>query len=211
MSKREAILRAATELFARQGFNGTAVSQIARQAGVAQGTVFHHFKSKENLLVGICDDLVREYIEGLNRAADGPGSGWTALERVLDYSQSFRKEKYNAIVVASRETRVLDRDDSELYGYFRGLMGQVIAVKTACIQRGVEDGSIRPVSPPVTSLILHILLSGVIHVQTQGLLYLPDLDVEIREFCRRSLCTCNESLTVGPDRMPGMGLPVKTA
>ena len=76
MSKKEMILAAATELFARQGFNETATSEVAKKAGVAQGTIFHHFKSKENLLIAICDVLVMEYLAGVKEAEEGPGTGF---------------------------------------------------------------------------------------------------------------------------------------
>ncbi|MDF1526017.1 MAG: TetR/AcrR family transcriptional regulator [bacterium] len=193
MSKKEAILKAATELFARKGYNRTAVSEIASQADVAQGTVFHHFKSKEKLLISICDELVTEYISGVRKTAAGPGTGWEALERVLYFSQRFKKEHYESIVVASRETWSLDREDKDLHKYFCGLMGQIIEIKSECIERGIADGSIREVPAYITALLIHILLSGIVHIQTQGLLPLPDLDTEIVQFCSRSLCTAEMS------------------
>jgi len=48
--KREAILKAALELFAEQGFYGTAVPAIAERAKVAAGTIYRHFDSKEALV-----------------------------------------------------------------------------------------------------------------------------------------------------------------
>jgi AcrR family transcriptional regulator len=188
MTKRESILEAATELFARKGYNGTAVSEIALQADVAQGTVFHHFKSKENLLVSICDELVKEYIIGVRTAAAGPGTGWESLERVLNFNLRFKKEQYESIVVASRETWSLDRQDEDLYKHFCGLMGQIIEIISDCIERGITDGSIREVPTSITALLIHILLSGITHIQIQGLLTLPDLDAEVIQFCCRSLC-----------------------
>jgi AcrR family transcriptional regulator len=50
MSKREQILQAALKLFTEHGFRGTSTAEISRQAGVATGTLFHHFKSKEELI-----------------------------------------------------------------------------------------------------------------------------------------------------------------
>ncbi len=191
MSKKEKILAAATELFAHQGFKETATSEIAKKAGVAQGTVFHHFQSKDNLLIAICDELVQDYVAGVREAAAGPGTGWEALERVLKFSQEHRKKRYDALVVALRETRTLDKEDEELNKHFCGLMGQIVEIKAECIQRGIADGSIREVPAHITSLLIHILLSGIIHVQTQGLLTLPDLDSEVVQFCRRSLSTAD--------------------
>lgn len=53
--KREAILRAATHVFARNGYAGSKVADIARHAGVADGTVYLYFKNKEDVLHSIFD------------------------------------------------------------------------------------------------------------------------------------------------------------
>ncbi len=187
MTKKEAILIAATELFARKGYQGTAVSEIADRANVAQGTVFHHYRSKENLLISICDELVNTYLRGINGAAEGPGSGWDALERVLKFNQEFKKKRYDSIAVVFRETRDLPRAGSDVHEHFCGLVNQIIEVKTKCIERGVADGSISPVPPHITALLVHFLLVGMFHIETEGLLELPELDEELLEFCRRSL------------------------
>ncbi|UCF88272.1 MAG: TetR/AcrR family transcriptional regulator [bacterium] len=187
MTKKEAILQAATQLFASKGYKGVAVSEIAARAIVAQGTVFHHFKSKENLLISICDELVRSYISGIKEAARGPGSGWDALERVLQFNQDFKKEHQDAITVVFRETRDLSRIEGEIQEHFCGLLNQVIEVKSQCIEKGKQDGSIRPVPAQVTAFLVHFLLVGKFHIETEGLLEVPDLDAELVEFCRRSL------------------------
>src|SRR5436190_9614771 len=56
--KREAILRAATEVFARNGYFNAKVADVARVAGVADGTVYLYFKSKEEILHSIFDRSV---------------------------------------------------------------------------------------------------------------------------------------------------------
>lgn len=187
MTKKEAILQAATQLFASKGYKGVAVSEIAARAIVAQGTVFHHFKSKENLLISICDELVRSYISGIKEAARGPGSGWDALERVLQFNQDFKKEHQDAITVVFRETRDLSRIEGEIQEHFCGLLNQVIEVKSQCIEKGKQDGSIRQVPAQVTAFLVHFLLVGKFHIETEGLLEVPDLEAELVEFCRRSL------------------------
>ena len=54
------ILRAASDLFASHGFHGTSTRRIAAQAGVSEGTVFHYFSSKNELLLAILDDFYSE-------------------------------------------------------------------------------------------------------------------------------------------------------
>lgn len=53
MDKREQILRAALKLFVEFGFHGTPTSRIAQEAGVSNGTLFHYFKTKDELVVGL--------------------------------------------------------------------------------------------------------------------------------------------------------------
>ena len=61
--KREAILRAAAQVFASRGFFAAQVADVARAAGVAAGTVYLYFRSKDDLLVSIFDRTMREAID----------------------------------------------------------------------------------------------------------------------------------------------------
>jgi AcrR family transcriptional regulator len=69
IDKREAILRAALKLFTEKGFHGTPTSKIAQEAGVATGTLFHYFKTKEELInklyIEIKEDLTAALSAGL--------------------------------------------------------------------------------------------------------------------------------------------------
>jgi TetR/AcrR family transcriptional regulator, fatty acid metabolism regulator protein len=68
--KREAILRAAIQVFAHNGYFNSKVADIAREAGVADGTVYLYFKSKEEILHSIFDRGMNEAIaEGKKRLA----------------------------------------------------------------------------------------------------------------------------------------------
>jgi AcrR family transcriptional regulator len=189
MSRKEKILKAATELFARQGFNGTSTSQIALRAGVAQGTVFHHFKKKENLLASICDQLVQDYLHGIRVASGRAETGWDAVENILKFSQEFRRDHFDALAVAFRDAQVLEKQTDHLYDHFSKIMQEIITVKCECIEKGRDDGSISQVPVYETALLVHMLLNGILHTRIQGLLRLPELDSEVLDFCRRSLST----------------------
>jgi AcrR family transcriptional regulator len=58
--KRQAILRAAISVFARGGYFNSKVADIAREAGVADGTVYLYFKNKDDILVSIFNDHMNE-------------------------------------------------------------------------------------------------------------------------------------------------------
>ncbi|MEJ7623501.1 MAG: TetR/AcrR family transcriptional regulator [Pyrinomonadaceae bacterium] len=60
--KRESILRAAIKVFAGRGYFNSKVSDIASEAGIADGTVYLYFKSKEEILHSIFDRAMEEFI-----------------------------------------------------------------------------------------------------------------------------------------------------
>ena len=79
--KREAILRAAITVFARAGYFNSKVADIARQAGVADGTVYLYFKSKEEILHSIFDRSVE----------DALGAARKRVERMSDPGEKLRQ------------------------------------------------------------------------------------------------------------------------
>src|SRR6185436_3550834 len=66
-SKRERILRAAVDVFARSGYFTAKVSEIAKAAGVADGTIYLYFDGKEDVLVTIFREHARSYLQSLER------------------------------------------------------------------------------------------------------------------------------------------------
>lgn len=66
-SKRERILRAAVDVFAEYGYFNAKVSQIAKAAGVADGTIYLYFDGKEDLLITIFREHTRNYLHALEQ------------------------------------------------------------------------------------------------------------------------------------------------
>lgn len=69
VDKRAAILDAALKLFTEQGFHGSPTSRIAKEAGIGTGTLFHYFKTKEELInrlyLAIKAELISDLAAGL--------------------------------------------------------------------------------------------------------------------------------------------------
>lgn len=78
--KRRALLQAALKLFTTNGFHGTPTSKIAKEAGVATGTLFHYFSTKEELI----NQLYLEIKQDLRHA----------LEAGVDDEQTIRGQTY---------------------------------------------------------------------------------------------------------------------
>ena len=66
-SKRERILRAAVDVFAQAGYFNAKVSEIAKAAGVADGTIYLYFDNKEDVLITIFREHTKHYIDSLKR------------------------------------------------------------------------------------------------------------------------------------------------
>ena len=61
-AKRKKILETSIDLFAKNGYSNTSTSEIAKIAGVAEGTIFKHFGTKENLLLSCIIPFIFEYV-----------------------------------------------------------------------------------------------------------------------------------------------------
>jgi TetR/AcrR family transcriptional regulator, transcriptional repressor for nem operon len=130
---REKILVTAAQLFSRQGYTNTALSQVAREANVSKALVLWHFESKENLFRAALGRTLEPYsidvlddLEGLDEAAQ--------IERLIDQVYEFVGENSASVrflmslIVRgeSHPDETLDRVN-ELYRVFRGLLADVIA------------------------------------------------------------------------------------
>src|SRR5215468_10015192 len=79
--KRDTILRAAIDVFAERGYFNSQVADVARVAGVAAGTVYLYFRSKDDLLISIFERGMREALS----------EGRAAVEAVADPRERLRR------------------------------------------------------------------------------------------------------------------------
>jgi AcrR family transcriptional regulator len=80
-NRREDLLDAAARLFNEHGFAGSSVRDIAAAAGILPGSVYYHFRSKEELLIAVHEEGIRRISEGVRAALTGVDEPWTRLER----------------------------------------------------------------------------------------------------------------------------------
>ncbi len=82
--KRQRILDAAVRVFAKKGFYATRVSEVAKAAGVADGTIYLYFKSKEELLVSLFEDRVERLLAFLQTELPSSASAPEKLRRIIE-------------------------------------------------------------------------------------------------------------------------------
>jgi len=129
--KRDAILRAAIDVFADRGYFNAQVADVARAAGVAAGTVYLYFKSKDDLLVSIFERSMREDL-ALGRAAvaglDDPAERLRRLAR--GHLARLGADRNLAIVFQvelRQSTKFMERFSSTLLRDYLGLIREAIA------------------------------------------------------------------------------------
>jgi len=96
MNKKEAILWAAVDLMGEQGFEKTSVSQIVKNAGVAQGTFYLYFQSKSELVLGIAAHIIEDILKeamSLPLSADTPLKEFISQLTDLMYHQTLKHRK----------------------------------------------------------------------------------------------------------------------
>jgi TetR/AcrR family transcriptional regulator, fatty acid metabolism regulator protein len=102
VDKRRQILDAAIRVFARQGFHSTRVADIADEAGVAYGLVYHYFRSKDEVLNELFSErwsLLLAAIEETDRGADAPRAKLGAVAAFIVDSYRHDPELMKVIIV----------------------------------------------------------------------------------------------------------------
>ena len=129
--KRDAILRAAIDVFAERGYFNAQVADVARVAGVAAGTVYLYFRSKDDLLISIFERGMREALtEGRALIADASDAR-ERLRRLARLHLARLGRDRNLAVVFQVElrqsTKFMERFSSTLLRDYLGLMRDAIA------------------------------------------------------------------------------------
>ncbi len=83
--KRERILRAAIDVFARTGYFNAKVSEVAKSAGVADGTIYLYFLGKEDLLISVFREHMRTFLAGGEQELNGERDPKERMKRIIRF------------------------------------------------------------------------------------------------------------------------------
>jgi TetR/AcrR family transcriptional regulator, fatty acid metabolism regulator protein len=129
--KREAILRAATQVFAARGFFQSQVADVARAAGVAAGTVYLYFRSKDDLLVSLFERTMREAISAGRAALEGIDDPRERLTRIARlHLERLGRDRDLAVVFQvelRQSTKFMEQFSSTYLRDYLGLIRETIA------------------------------------------------------------------------------------
>jgi TetR/AcrR family fatty acid metabolism transcriptional regulator len=138
--KREAILRAATQVFARNGYFNSKVADIAHAAGVADGTVYLYFKSKEEILHSIFDRSMEEAISAGRVQLEGLTDPREKLRRIARLHLEWLGADRDLAVVFQIELRGSTKFMEEFSG---GGFAQYLGIIRSIFEEGQQAGVFR--------------------------------------------------------------------
>jgi|SRR5687768_3305622 TetR/AcrR family fatty acid metabolism transcriptional regulator len=136
--KHVAILNAATTVFAKRGYFGSQVADIAREAGIAAGTVYLYFRSKEEILTSIFDRTMQEAIE----------EGRAALSDVRDPVERLRRIARTHLARMGRDRNlaiVFQVELRQTTKFMERFSNSGLREYLSVIQQTIEDGQARGV------------------------------------------------------------------
>ena len=158
--KRRLILDAAVRVFARQGFHTCRVSDIADEAGVAYGLVYHYFSSKEEILDTLFLErwgLMLDAIADADRRELSPRDKLTAIAGFI--IDSYRHDPDVMKVIIVEVTRAANTFGRTHLTQIREAYGQIAAI----VARAQQEGAFRPeIDPEFAALAFYGLIEQVL-------------------------------------------------
>ncbi|MDD5699327.1 MAG: TetR/AcrR family transcriptional regulator [Victivallaceae bacterium] len=152
-AKKRKIIRTAEKLFAKKGFNGVSIRELAEACGMSGPLILHHFKNKEGIYDAVKLALVEKYIPLLDNLENDEADLYGFIEKIIRTIFTFHRENPIAL-------RLMDWD--RLNGLRKPWLKSEDC-KLALfrrLKRAVESGEIRrDVSPEYFT----IMLIGMIH------------------------------------------------
>jgi AcrR family transcriptional regulator len=147
--RREHLVRLAAELFAEKGFQATTVRNIADEAGILSGSLYHHFDSKESIvdeiLAGFFDDIMSAYQRAIDEGED-PRQTLASLVRIAFGTLEPHRA---AITVMQNDWNYLK--GMERFAYLTKSEDEVEKIWVSTIKAGQEQGLFRSdIDPKLT-------------------------------------------------------------
>ena len=149
-SRNDALIEAAAELFASQGYKSTSMRDISKAVGMLPGSIYYHFPSKDDLLLAIYESGVERITETLEAAVEPLDDPWDRL-------QAGMSAHIRAITQESAYTRVIFRVEPDDVPRYKS---QLVALRDrfeAQFKALVDD---LPLAPWVDRHLLRLMILG---------------------------------------------------
>jgi len=190
MSKRNAILAAATHLFSRNGFKGTAMSELSTVTGAATGTIFHHFASKEGLFLEVLKDVKESIFDQFDRHQNNrsAGNGIVMVEEAVSFYLHLAGTMEDRFLILHRHFPYQMAETSAVCrNHLEAIYTSLLDIFEEGIRRGMEDGTVRVDDARKTAMVLFAMVDGIVRLNTYHVYDAGALFDTLMTACRRLL------------------------
>jgi AcrR family transcriptional regulator len=153
LSSREKILDVAEALFARRGYAGVGMREVAGAADLGKSSLFHHFRSKATLYLVVLARVLDRIAERVDPVLAAPGDALERLDATVDALVDALAEHPTTARLLLRGMFEDDDLPEEAGAEHRGVeeaLGAVLGGVQRLLLEGIEAGALRPVSVPDT-------------------------------------------------------------
>ncbi len=186
--KQEQILKAAVEIFAEKGYASSSTSEIAARAGVAEGTIFRHYKTKKDLLFSIVTPFMTQFTVPLlashftKEVFDEPPEGFEQfLKKIIKNRFEFARENAPLLKIVLQEIAF----QPELQARYESVFLEEVFPKFERVLNELkEQGSV--IDYPNRSII-RMIISTVVGFLVTRFLLAPESDWEDEEELDRTI------------------------
>ncbi len=195
MSKRNAILETATRLFSRNGFKQTSMSELSRMTGAAGGTIFHHFKNKEDLFLNILKDVQDTILSAFRQHKETARyeNGLEMVEGVVTFYLHLTGVLEDQFLLLHRHYPYqMAETNTVCRSYLESVYNCLLDIFEEGIFIGIEDGSVKVESPRNTAMVLFAMVDGVVRLNTYNLYHAGSLYHDLMASCRKILANENQ-------------------
>jgi TetR/AcrR family fatty acid metabolism transcriptional regulator len=165
IARKQSILQAAIEVFSKGGFRNSSISEIAKRANVAEGTIYQYYKNKEDLFFSIPIQKTIEFSEEVDLHLQGITGTFNQIRKFIWYYLYFFKtnpEYGRILMLEMRVSRSFVK--TKTYNFLKKSISRILEI----IREGQNEGTIRK---DVNIYILRQLVLGILeHVVTRWLL-----------------------------------------
>lgn len=190
MSKKQAILEVATKLFSKNGFKDTSMADLANVIGTAQGTIFYHFNSKEQLFLAVLKSVKEHIIDEFNGHLREKKYK-TGLDMVEDavsfylYLAGAMEDQF--LLLHRHDAYELAQGNTTCRQNLEDIYNSILDIFEKAVLLGQEDGSIEDMPARKTALIIFAMVDGLVRFNTYKLYDAGALYNELIASCRRIL------------------------
>ena len=139
--KRDRILRAAVKIFSRKGFFNSKVSEIARAAEVADGTIYLYFRNKDDLLISLFEEKMGEVVADVRRRIADGGNALEKLKIFIENHLDLLEREAGLVEVLQVELR---QSTKFLKDYTPVKFFEYLEIISDILEEGKREGVLRP-------------------------------------------------------------------